>query len=160
MTPYCCLKNLTVIKKKRKKEIKYLTGKQRLWVHPLFSPKSKGPMRLETSFFLGRPHWCSEDHIRLWLFMLSRGRGLFAKLWLMCWLDTLWCEKGLVGVAPHSCTFARLLNELWGWTLLLRTLRYCWVWYDLFSTLDLASCFFAFSASSCVQAWHTGDAKC
>ena len=38
---------------------------------PSFFPKSKGPYEVETSFFIGRPHWCSEDHIRLFGFLCS-----------------------------------------------------------------------------------------
>ena len=128
MAPYCCLKNMIV----RKKEIEYLEGKQRLWVHPLFFPKGKVALwgcnfllHRETSLVFWGPHQVS------WFFMLSRGSGLLAKLWLMCWLETLWYGKFLVRVALDSCAFARLLNELWGWILLPRTLGYCWVWYDL-----------------------------
>ena len=89
--------------------------------------------------------------------MLSRGSGPLAKLWLICWPETLWCEKFLVRVAPAPLAVSWMSSED----------GFCfsgpWVTAECdmtVSTLDLASCFFTFSASICVQAWHTGDAKC
>ena len=62
MAPYCCLKNMIV----RKKEIEYLEGKQRLWVHPLFFPKGKVALwgcdfllHRETSLVFWGPHQVS-----------------------------------------------------------------------------------------------------